>query len=162
MLQTTMRVQQFVTGLALKGDEALRAAGSAPTRSSPSGPRSTRTIERPRPAAERRHQPLRPVKQADGPQHYSSRAGADADSLADRRTSVIEPPRSPPRTGGAPPPGDRDPLDYANHDAGPAARPAAPLSVEESPQLLDFEQQTRARAPFVTMLANRIATVQAQ
>jgi hypothetical protein len=36
------------------------------------------------------------------------------------------------------------------------------LSVEELAELLDYEQLTLDRAPFVTMLTNRIATVRAQ
>ncbi|HLS77607.1 MAG TPA: lipid droplet-associated protein [Nocardia sp.] len=36
------------------------------------------------------------------------------------------------------------------------------LTLEELTALLDYEQRTLARAPFVTMLTNRIATVQAQ
>lgn len=36
------------------------------------------------------------------------------------------------------------------------------LSLDELTTLLDYEQRTLARAPFVTMLTNRIATVQAQ
>ncbi|MGW4355281.1 lipid droplet-associated protein [Nocardia sp. NPDC004582] len=36
------------------------------------------------------------------------------------------------------------------------------LSVDELATLLDYEKQTRDRAPFVTMLTNRIATVTAQ
>ncbi|WP_067863945.1 lipid droplet-associated protein [Nocardia shimofusensis] len=36
------------------------------------------------------------------------------------------------------------------------------LSLDELTALLDYEQRTLARAPFVTMLTNRIATVQAQ
>ncbi|MEU7764414.1 lipid droplet-associated protein [Nocardia sp. NPDC049190] len=36
------------------------------------------------------------------------------------------------------------------------------LTVEDLTALLDYEQQTRARAAFVTMLTNRIATMRAQ
>ncbi|MBF6496886.1 lipid droplet-associated protein [Nocardia cyriacigeorgica] len=36
------------------------------------------------------------------------------------------------------------------------------LTIDDLTALLDYEQRTRARAPFITMLTNRIATVRAQ
>ena len=36
------------------------------------------------------------------------------------------------------------------------------LSVEDLTALLDYENATRARAPFVTMLSNRITTASAR
>ncbi|WP_030518613.1 lipid droplet-associated protein [Nocardia sp. NRRL WC-3656] len=52
--------------------------------------------------------------------------------------------------------------DYANMTLAQLRARLRMLSVEELADLLAYEQQTLDRAPFVTMLTNRIATVQAK
>ncbi|MEU0543385.1 lipid droplet-associated protein [Nocardia sp. NPDC005978] len=52
--------------------------------------------------------------------------------------------------------------DYANISLAQLRARLRQLTVEDLTALLAYEQQTRARAPFVTMLTNRIATVQAK
>lgn len=52
--------------------------------------------------------------------------------------------------------------DYINMTLAQLRARLRMLTVDDLTALLEYEQQTRARAPFVTMLTNRIATVQAQ
>lgn len=52
--------------------------------------------------------------------------------------------------------------DYANISLAQLRARLRQLTVEDLTALLAYEQQTQARAPFVTMLTNRIATVQAK
>ncbi|WP_063009279.1 lipid droplet-associated protein [Nocardia kruczakiae] len=52
--------------------------------------------------------------------------------------------------------------DYANMTLAQLRARLRMLSAEELAELLAYEQQTLDRAPFVTMLTNRIATVQAK
>ncbi|MBF6174412.1 lipid droplet-associated protein [Nocardia blacklockiae] len=52
--------------------------------------------------------------------------------------------------------------DYTNMTLAQLRARLRMLSVEDLTALLDFEQRTRDRAPFVTMLTNRIATVRAK
>lgn len=52
--------------------------------------------------------------------------------------------------------------DYANMTLAQLRARLRMLSVEELAALLEYEQRTFDRAPFVTMLTNRIATVQAK
>ncbi|MFF2556031.1 lipid droplet-associated protein [Nocardia sp. NPDC058058] len=52
--------------------------------------------------------------------------------------------------------------DYTNMTLAQLRARLRMLTVEDLAALLDYEQHTRDRAPFVTMLTNRIATVQAK
>ncbi|ONM50624.1 lipid droplet-associated protein [Nocardia donostiensis] len=52
--------------------------------------------------------------------------------------------------------------DYVNMTLAQLRARLRMLTVDDLTALLEYEQQTRARAPFVTMLTNRIATVRAQ
>ncbi|MBO0856397.1 MAG: hypothetical protein J2P18_21830, partial [Nocardia sp.] len=53
-------------------------------------------------------------------------------------------------------------FDYANMTIAQLRARLRMLTVEDLRALLEYEQATFARAPFVTMLNNRIATVQAK
>lgn len=52
--------------------------------------------------------------------------------------------------------------DYANMTLAQLRARLRMLTIDDLTALLDYEQRTRARAPFITMLTNRIATVRAQ
>ncbi|MFE3444499.1 lipid droplet-associated protein [Nocardia sp. NPDC059180] len=52
--------------------------------------------------------------------------------------------------------------DYADMTLAQLRARLRMLTLDDLTALLDYEQRTRARAPFVTMLTNRIATVRAQ
>ncbi|NNH69886.1 lipid droplet-associated protein [Nocardia uniformis] len=52
--------------------------------------------------------------------------------------------------------------DYLNMTLAQLRARLRMLSVDELAQLLSYEQQTQARAPFLTMLTNRIATVKSK
>ncbi|WP_280232334.1 lipid droplet-associated protein [Nocardia cyriacigeorgica] len=52
--------------------------------------------------------------------------------------------------------------DYASMTLAQLRARLRMLTIDDLTALLDYEQRTRARAPFITMLTNRIATVRAQ
>ncbi|NKY46089.1 lipid droplet-associated protein [Nocardia cerradoensis] len=89
-------------------------------------------------------------------------AGEDTDN-----PGTDNPGTSNPGTAAAEPRGVIEPevagrYDYANMTLAQLRARLRMLSVEELAELLAYEQQTLDRAPFVTMLTNRIATVQAK
>lgn len=158
VLQTTMHMQQFVTSLALKGDGVFERLGSAPAEQ-PEWATFDEDIE-PAPAANGHTSRFDLFDEADAPQNNGKVVPAPL-LLLETEEEVIEPAEEPTEEEVvAPEVAIR--YDYPAMTLAQLRARLRMLTVEELAQLLDFEQQTRARAPFVTMLTNRIATVQAQ
>ncbi|MEV0331861.1 lipid droplet-associated protein [Nocardia sp. NPDC050717] len=157
VLQTTMHVQQFVTSLALKGDLVFERLGSAP-QEQPEWATFDEDLA-PEPAAATNGHASRfdlYTEDAAVEQHNGKAAPASLLVLEDE----AEEPAAEPAEVQAPEVAIR--YDYPSMTLAQLRARLRMLTVEELAQLLAFEQQTRARAPFVTMLTNRIATVQAQ
>ncbi|WP_378733814.1 lipid droplet-associated protein [Nocardia brasiliensis] len=180
MLQTTMHVQQFVTSLALKGDAVFDRLANAPeeqpewatfdedlpSEQTPSSTaRSSRfdlyAAEEPEPSAFTR-EPVEATARA------AERNGHTAPVPTIAELETVEPETEPEIARAEDPaPAISEPevatrYDYANMTLAQLRARLRMLTVEDLTALLDYEQQTRARAPFVTMLTNRIATVRAQ
>ncbi|GEM29425.1 hypothetical protein NN3_04320 [Nocardia neocaledoniensis NBRC 108232] len=155
VLQTTMHVQQFVTSLALKGDLVFERLGSAP-QEQPEWVTFDEDLAPEPAAATNGHASRFDLYTEDAPaeQHNGKAAPASLLVLED------EEPADEPAEVQAPEVAIR--YDYPSMTLAQLRARLRMLTVEELAQLLAFEQQTRARAPFVTMLTNRIATVQAQ
>ncbi|MFD3506147.1 lipid droplet-associated protein [Nocardia sp. NPDC058666] len=152
VLQTTMHVQQFVTSLALKGDGVFERMGAAPAEQ-PEWATFDEDIE---PAPVTNGHASRfdlfeevPAKQTNGNAVPASLLLLETEEEVVEQEEVV-----------APEVAIR--YDYPAMTLAQLRARLRMLTVEELQQLLAFEQQTRARAPFVTMLTNRIATVQAQ
>jgi hypothetical protein len=139
MLQTTMHAQQFVTSLAIKGDEALELlAGSA---------------------EEQPEWATFDEDEIDADEIPISTNGHHVAALADPEP---EPEPEPPATAG--PVAVAEIVTRLNYPSLSLAQLRArlrQLSVADLTELLAFEQAHQARAPFVTMLTNRIATTTA-
>ncbi|MFD3746428.1 lipid droplet-associated protein [Nocardia sp. NPDC058633] len=158
VLQTTMHVQQFVTSLALKGDGVFERLGSAPAEQ-PEWATFDEDIEPP--ATVNGHTSRFDLFEDADPAQTNGKVVPASLLLLETEEEVIEPAEEPAAEEVvAPEVAIR--YDYPAMTLAQLRARLRMLSVEELAQLLDFEQQTRARAPFVTMLTNRIATVQAQ
>ncbi|WP_405161004.1 lipid droplet-associated protein [Nocardia sp. NBC_01499] len=182
MLQTTMHVQQFVTSLALKGDAVFDRLGNNPeeqpewatfdedldTEQTPSGA-TARTSRFDLYAADEPESPTFTTREAlsdEAAVRATERNGhtASVETVAEPETAEPEPEPAPEI---APAPEITEPevatrYDYLNMTLAQLRARLRMLTVEDLAALLDYEQQTQARAPFVTMLTNRIATVRAQ
>lgn len=167
VLQTTMHVQQFVTSLALKGDLVFERLGSTP-QEQPEWATFDEDIA-PEPAVATNGHASRfdlyteehPAEQANGKATPASLLLLETEAETETETETEQPAAEPePAEVQAPEVAVR--YDYPAMTLAQLRARLRMLTVEELAQLLAFEQQTRARAPFVTMLTNRIATVQAQ
>lgn len=170
MLQTTMHVQQFVTSLALKGDGVFDRLTNAP-------------VEQPDWATfdeDTEPEFTAPARTSsfdlydDEPTDFAADAARAAETnghaapvqtiaVPETEVSAVPEPQPEPE----PEPEVVEPevatrYDYANMTLAQLRARLRMLTVEDLNALLEYEQQTRARAPFVTMLTNRIATVRAQ
>ncbi|MEU4807832.1 lipid droplet-associated protein [Nocardia fluminea] len=156
VLQTTMHLQQFVTSLALKGDGVFERLGSAPAEQ----PEWATFDEDLEPAPNGHTSRFDLFEAPEAPQTNGKVVPASL-LLLETEDEVIEPAEEPAAEEVvAPEVAIR--YDYPAMTLAQLRARLRMLTVEELAQLLDFEQRTRARAPFVTMLTNRIATVQAQ
>ena len=158
MLQTTMRVQQSVTALAIKGDEALSVLfhtdQEQPTWA------TFDEDEAPTPATGNGATSAKPANQGRF-ELYSMPAGADADPVAPAATPASPKPEA--GTGGAAAaPEIAEYLDYDNLTLAQLRARLRSLSVPELTALLEYENAARSRAPFQTMLGNRITTATAK
>ncbi|MBF6166771.1 lipid droplet-associated protein [Streptomyces gardneri] len=180
MLQTTMHVQQFVTSLALKGDAVFDRLANRPVEQPEWATFEEDLADEPSPA------PLRSSRfdlyTADDPEPFRSPESFPADDARAGETNghaaaptIAEQPAEEPEP--TDPESELDPVaeapritepevairyDYATMTLAQLRARLRLLTVEDLTALLEYEQHTRARAPFVTMLTNRIATVQAQ
>ncbi|MGW5922714.1 lipid droplet-associated protein [Nocardia fluminea] len=156
VLQTTMHLQQFVTSLALKGDGVFERLGSAPAEQ----PEWATFDEDLEPAPNGHTSRFDLFEAAEAPQTNGKVVPASL-LLLETEDEVIEPAEEPAAEEVvAPEVAIR--YDYPAMTLAQLRARLRMLTVEELAQLLEFEQRTRVRAPFVTMLTNRIATVQAQ
>ncbi|WP_062995418.1 lipid droplet-associated protein [Nocardia mikamii] len=208
LLQTSMHLQQFVTSLALKGDEVFDRLANRPVEqpewatfdedlddeqpfgSGDFGARGDRDFAArlsrfdlfaesdpaagvPEPTASvtpsatngyaASHTAESDTAESDGAESDTAQSateatGEDTDTPGTGSAGAAAP---------AEPRGVLEPevagrYDYANMTLAQLRARLRMLSVEELAELLAYEQQTLDRAPFVTMLTNRIATVQAK
>ncbi|WP_107659169.1 lipid droplet-associated protein [Nocardia suismassiliense] len=186
LLQTTMHVQQFVTSLALKGDAVFDRLANAPEEQpewatfdedldpEPTHSGSTTRTSRfdlyaaddPEPATYTARETLpaeAAARAAEGNGHSTSVPSADepetAEPVSETKLEIV-PAADPAPEISVPEVATR--YDYGGMTLAQLRARLRMLTVEDLTALLDYEQQTRNRAPFVTMLTNRIATVQAQ
>ncbi|QBS41205.1 lipid droplet-associated protein [Nocardia sp. CS682] len=185
LLQTTMHVQQFVTSLALKGDAVFDRLANSPEEQpewatfdedldpeptqSGSTTRTSRfdlyATDEPEPATftARGTLPADTARAAEGNGHSTSAPSADepetTEPVSETKLEIV-PAADPAPEISVPEVATR--YDYGGMTLAQLRARLRMLTVEDLTALLDYEQQTRNRAPFVTMLTNRIATVQAQ
>ncbi|MFC4375486.1 lipid droplet-associated protein [Nocardia halotolerans] len=164
VLQTTMHVQQFVTSLALKGDGVFERLGSAP-QEQPAWATFDEDVAPEPTATNGRASRFDLFSDEPEPAQTNGRSVPASLLLLETETEVIAPTEEPaaeqaPEQVEAPEVALR--YDYPTMTLAQLRARLRMLTVEELEQLLAFEQQTQARAPFVTMLTNRIATVQAK
>ncbi|MFI6868539.1 lipid droplet-associated protein [Nocardia sp. NPDC050406] len=203
MLQNFMHLQQFVTSLALKGDEVFDRLTNRPEEqpewatfdedvsdeqifgsASESVRKSRFDLYSPEDSVAPEPEPIAvPAPEAD----VISDAAGEPEAIEQPEQAVAEEQEAPaadpqPVAESAAPatasvastnghngsaaavvePEVASRYDYLNMTLAQLRARLRMLSVDELAQLLDYEQQTQARAPFVTMLTNRIATVQAK
>ncbi|MGV9617148.1 lipid droplet-associated protein [Nocardia xishanensis] len=174
LLQTTMHMQQFVTSLALKGDAVFERLSNSPVEQpewatfdedlgdeQSSGDdvttagRTSRfdlyAVDESSESSTNGH--IAPVQTITVPEITESEPAEESASAeepaADEQAEIAEPEIA-------------ARYDYANMTLAQLRARLRMLTLDDLIVLLDYEQQTRARAPFVTMLTNRIATVRAQ
>ncbi|WP_068031670.1 lipid droplet-associated protein [Nocardia mexicana] len=166
LLQTTMHAQQFVTSLALKGDAVFDRLANRPVEQPEwatfdediepeqtfGSPFDSARVSRFDMFSEPEPEPPAAPEPAPEPEPAPAESVTVATASSNGSggsVEVIEPEVA-------------ARYDYTNMTLAQLRARLRMLSVEDLTALLDYEQQTRDRAPFVTMLTNRIATVQAQ
>lgn len=160
VLQTTMHLQQFVTSLALKGDTVF-ARFNQPEEQ-PAWATFDEDLE-PR-VPTNGHTSKFDLYTEDVPLPVTNGKPVPAPVLLLEQPAATEPDPEPeaaePAEIVAPEVAIR--YDYPSMTLAQLRARLRMLTLEELGQLLTFEQQTRDRAPFVTMLTNRIATVRSK
>ncbi|WP_454195288.1 lipid droplet-associated protein [Nocardia sp. Marseille-Q1738] len=179
LLQTTMHVQQFVTSLALKGDVVFDRLANRPVEqpewatfdedldddSSPATNHTSRfdlyTADEPETVRTPETFPADAARATETNGHTTSAPSIDApaESKSAEPESASDPEPAAPEIVE---PEVATRYDYLNMTLAQLRARLRMLTVEDLTALLEYEQQTRARAAFVTMLTNRIATVRAQ
>ncbi|MCO1657640.1 lipid droplet-associated protein [Pseudonocardia humida] len=181
VLQASMRVQQKVTELAIKGDRALGAL--RPVEEKPSWATFDEDLPPRRNGRSSSVTELRPQARPEpepDPAPPSAGIAAQATAAAAAGTATLEPtdedlPSAPPAAAdlaGSPEPGSAP---APAGDAGPNILPGYAdmtipqlrgrlrrLSADDLRTLLDWELANGNRPPYVTMLTNRISTVTAE
>ena len=146
LLQTTMHLQQFITSLAIRGDQLFSHWGGEP----PELPEWA-TFDEDEPTAP-------PVSERD--------TSAGRFALYSMPPRELGEPNGDPTNGravngAAPQAGEPEIAEYLDYDSFTLAQLRArlrSLSLDELTALLDYEQCTLARVLFLTMLENRIAS----
>ncbi|MEC3952075.1 lipid droplet-associated protein [Nocardia sp. CDC153] len=187
MLQTTMHLQQFVTSLALKGDAVFDRLINQPEEQpawatfdededdeqTPSfasdSVRQSRfdlftdaesavqePVAEPEPAAEPEAVAPEPVVAESAAQEAAEPEVTENPAPAPASTAATNGHNG---NGAAAEPEVATRFGYADLSIAQLRARLRQLSVEDLAALLAYEQETRDRAPFVTMLTNRIATV---
>ncbi|OYD71607.1 lipid droplet-associated protein [Rhodococcus sp. OK302] len=161
MLQTSMRLQQSITSLAIKGDQAFALINWSGDDEQPewavfdedaATPRSNGTAPDSAPAS----------TNAGRFALYSVDPSAETlDGVIDETPSEEADTDTEATAGGAEPEIVTE-LDYANLTLAQLRARIKAMSVGDLSALLDYENATRARAPFQTMLTNRITTAKAK
>ncbi len=159
VLQTTMRVQQSMTSLAIKGDRAFCLFDRTEEEPSWAVFDEDRTdvdtagevdVEAPEDA----DRPSTPGRFA----LYSMTPAEDSDTAA----PTEKPADAAPTAHDVPVPEIAEELDYAALTLAQLRSRLRSLSVEDLTALLEYEERTAARAPFQTMLTNRITSAKAK
>ncbi|WP_137873877.1 lipid droplet-associated protein [Rhodococcus sp. Q] len=157
VLQTGMHVQQTVTALAIKGDEAL-AVLFPPTDDQPSW--ATFDEDAPAPVATNgRGVPESPSNTSNNGRFELYSMSPTTDGQGPESATESEEPVA---TATGERPEIADYLDYDNLTLAQLRARLRSLSVDELTALLDYENGTRERAPFLTMLGNRITAATAK
>jgi len=165
MLQTTMRVQQSMTALAIKGDQAFSmlfhqdeeqpewAVFDEDAAPAPSGGDGAAA----KPANQGRFAlySMQPESEPDAPATAAPEKAAPTKSANGTPASTKAKPA-------ATRPEIAEYLDYDNLTLAQLRARLRTLSVEELDALLAYENAARARAPFQTMLGNRITSAKAK
>ncbi|WP_280365574.1 lipid droplet-associated protein [Nocardia wallacei] len=180
LLQTTMHAQQFVTSLALKGDAVFDRLANRPVEQpewatfdeDTEFEQTFRDIaEAARVSAFDRYSELEPETAPETTAAPEAETVAEpADETAPAKAAEPEPEPETALAATASSNGAVEVIepevaaryDYTNMTLAQLRARLRVFSVEDLTALLDYEQQTRDRAPFVTMLTNRIATVRAK
>ncbi|MFZ2174584.1 MAG: lipid droplet-associated protein [Rhodococcus sp. (in: high G+C Gram-positive bacteria)] len=168
VLQTSMRLQQTITALAIKGDQAFalihwthddeQPSWAVFDEDTPTAPvTSTLTDER----------PGRFALYSLSPQDQTSEQGASPGTAPTNGASGKPASEKPAEKTATEAPSVAVPeiatyLDYGSLTLAQLRARLRTLSVEDLTALLDYEKATRARAPFLTMLTNRITTAKAK
>lgn len=193
VVQTGMHVQQFVTDLAVRGDEVIEKLAGQPVenpswatfeddavfaahteppqigRTTSGLPRRTRRIDDTdsRQRAQLLAETLAGLNSLDdGPRNGRTRPQAPARDFADIPEPTADEPATrrlevvPDTQGSLPAIAER--MNYPALTLAQLRGHLRTLQLPDLRELLAYEQRTRSRAPFVTMLTNRIATVEAQ
>lgn len=169
-LQASMRVQQKITELAIRGDRALGTL--RPVEDKPSwatfdddeprrnGAASVTTLHRPAadasataPAAAARPEPALPTQRAETPADTAAEVAAATTRAAAEHEGPAEPAAGSDADGPNALPG------YDEMTIPQLRGRLRHLSVEDLRALLEWEETHEARPPYVTMLSNRITTV---
>lgn len=145
VLQNLMRVQQHVTALAIRGDEVLSFLH--PAEESPEWATFDPPVSAPEPAPA-------PIRRSGSGRFalYSNVPEGAVRSTSRARTAEQ------PKTAAAPAPV----AGYETMTLPQLRARLRSLSLVELDALLSYEQTGAARAPFLTMLSNRITTVRSQ
>ncbi|MDH6676110.1 hypothetical protein M2284_000298 [Rhodococcus sp. LBL1] len=162
VLQTTMRVQQSMTALAIKGDQAFclfdhneeepswavfdedRTDFDTDGEVDVEAPADTDTADRP---------------STPGRFALYSMTPTEGDDAEDRTETPAD---TAPPAHDVPVPEIAEELDYAALTLAQLRTRLRSLSVEDLTALLEYEERTAARAPFQTMLSNRITSAKAK
>lgn len=177
ILQTTMRVQQVMTSLAIKGDQFFEIFGAEPAEtaqwatfdddgSTPSDETATSTNRAANGAPGRfALYSIPPATEADAPvaeQAAPVKAGTATTKGPAKKTADAEGTKIGETTDTKVAAGDRSEIvEYLDYDSLTLAQLRArlrALSVDELTALLEYENAHAARTPFVTMLSNRITS----
>ncbi|BDT88969.1 lipid droplet-associated protein [Nocardia cyriacigeorgica] len=193
LLQTTMHVQQFVTSLALKGDEVFDRLGNRAVEqpawatfdedepAQPSGAFGkartssfdsfgsdaelaeflfTETLAGAKAGRNGHAASIHPLRESTAPE--TERETDEPAEPAAEAAAVTETTEPEAEQAEVAEPEVATRYDYANMTLAQLRARLRMLTIDDLTALLDYEQRTRARAPFITMLTNRIATVRAQ
>lgn len=165
MLQTTMRVQQSVTALAIKGDEALSVLFHTDQEQPTWATFDEDAAPTPTNGSTATGNGAASAKSANQGRFelYSMPPSDDATPDAPAPAATPTSPKPEPATdGAATAPEIAEYLDYDNLTLAQLRARLRSLSVPELTALLEYENAARARAPFQTMLGNRITTATAK
>lgn len=168
-LQASMRVQQKITELAIRGDRALGTLRHVEDKPSwatfddeephPNGAATVTSLHRPgdasptAPAAAARPEPALPTQRAEAPAETAAEVAAASTRAAAEHEGPAEPAPAPDADGPNALPG------YNEMTIPQLRGRLRHLSVDDLRALLEWEETHEGRAPYVTMLSNRITTV---
>lgn len=166
LLQTTMHAQQFVTSLALKGDEVFDQLTNRPEEQ----PAWATFDEDEDPAFDGAREAVlsrfdlyaAPEPDPEPAPVVPAPAAEPAAAEPESRTATASSSNGHGPGGEVVEPEVATRYDYLNMTLAQLRARLRMLTVEDLTALLEYERHTRDRAAFVTMLTNRIATVQAK